>query len=393
MLIPNQFFLMGCYMDKFKRIGNILYSDDYHLYSNEVMNFGCEKIGLNSDKGINNPKYLFVSLCCDDGNVSFGVYYDDIKFKWKFDDGYIMNKGKYLGVLDGKICMMDIGMRWIIDDKGMIMNVENGLYLDCDLHYNVILSDKGMKLWIDIDGIHYMKPKLRIDFEMHNIKNGININDVMVSDSGINVCILLAAGTSSRFGDKGIKQLYKVDGMPIIMYSINAIIEQVDEIVVVTNNMCFDEISLLVKGMDKVHVAVNNVNCRLESIGVGLDYIRGRDIRNVIVHDSARPFITKKCIGNLMGCDDMFLYSQYYLKLVNGLAKGNKMVDRGKYVEICTPFICNYGLFCFIFDNYIDGKNRIVHEVMPILNIMGIKYNLILGNSKELRKITYDYDV
>jgi hypothetical protein len=94
-----------------------------------------------------------------------------------------------------------------------------------------------------------------------------------------------------------------------------------------------------------------------------------------------------------MGCDDMFLYSQYYLKLVNGLAKGNKMVDRGKYVEICTPFICNYGLFCFIFDNYIDGKNRIVHEVMPILNIMGIKYNLILGNSKELRKITYDYDV
>ena len=85
------------------------------------------------------------------------------------------------------------------------------------------------------------------------------------------------------------------------------------------------------------------------------------------------------------------------MKLVNGLAKKEfiniEMVDRDDYIEICTPIAANFNLFYFIFINYINKSNRIVYEHIPILDILKIKYNLIMGSYTYLRKITHFDDI
>jgi 2-C-methyl-D-erythritol 4-phosphate cytidylyltransferase len=62
-------------------------------------------------------------------------------------------------------------------------------------------------------------------------------------------------------------------------------------------------------------------------------------VKNVIIHDSARPFIQNYHINELLESMKENVYSQYYMKLVNGLLniKTNQFVDRDDYVEICTP--------------------------------------------------------
>ena len=207
----------------------------------------------------------------------------------------------------------------------------------------------------------------------------------------MNIGILLAAGNSSRFDSETPKQLYQIDGKEIIHHSIDTMSQSLDEIIVVSNSSCCDKIKT-----DAV-VLINDVNCRLQSIKKALDYIGNKKVSNIIIHDSARPFITKDHIDNLLASSKKFLYSQYYLKLTNGFVKktetGHEVVDRDQFIELCTPQIIDYGLFNFVFRKYIDGPDSIACEFITMANFFGIEYNLIEGYYKHLRKITTINDV
>ena len=251
---------------------------------------------------------------------------------------------------------------------------------------------------------YYMKPQTIVDFEMNNITDSINISDIYNiknNHGNHNIGILLAAGTSSRFDSDKPKQLYRINKIPCIMYSVVAMIDLVDELIIITNSNCLEEIKNLTQHNAKIIVLLNDINCRLESIGVSLNYIKNKynNVNNIIVHDSARPFITHNDIKQLLISCDTYLYSQYYLNLVNGLYKkgsdsgDGKMVDRDQYIEICTPVAANFDLYYFIFMNYMNKQNRIIHEHISILDLLKIKYNLILGSSTHLRKITYVNDI
>jgi hypothetical protein len=91
------------------------------------------------------------------------------------------------------------------------------------------------------------------------------------------------------------------------------------------------------------------------------------------------------------------MYSQYYLKLTNGLVEKNingyDVVDRNKYIELCTPKIIDYHLFNFLFNKYIYPKNRITCEVLPLMSKFNITHCLIEGSNKYLRKITTMDDI
>jgi 2-C-methyl-D-erythritol 4-phosphate cytidylyltransferase len=182
------------------------------------------------------------------------------------------------------------------------------------------------------------------------------------------------------------------------MYSIYAMIDRVDELIIVTNKRCFKEICALTIQYHKIKILINDIDCRFESLNTALSSLKEREmkINNIIVHDAARPFITKDHINELLLSCNTFLYSQYYLKLVNGLYKKTspgEMVDRDQYIEICTPLAANFKLFDFIFSNYIHKPVRITYEHISILDLLKIKYNLIMGSHKHLRKITYIDDV
>jgi len=164
----------------------------------------------------------------------------------------------------------------------------------------------------------------------------------------MNVGVILAAGNSTRFQNEVPKQLYSINNKPIINHSIDILGQCLDEVIIVTNTYCYDKI--------KTHhtILINDVDDRIESIKVALDYIGDKKYNNILIHDVARPFITTDMISELLESSKTYKHSQYYLELVNGLVRKNdfgwEVAPREDFIEICSPQITEFELFKYIFN-------------------------------------------
>jgi 2-C-methyl-D-erythritol 4-phosphate cytidylyltransferase len=222
----------------------------------------------------------------------------------------------------------------------------------------------------------------------------------------MNVGILLCGGFSNRFDSKILKQMYNYESNPLFTYSLKILIQTLDIIIIIVNSLCFDDIKKIIEEDEelnkyRIYLSVNDINCRMESIYNGLSFIKNNlkdeKISNLIIHDSARPFIKENHISDLLNLmNNEIKYSQYYFTLFNGLLKKSdgryKEVDRDKFIEICTPICINFELFEFIFTTYMRKENRIMYEFIPLLDLLKIKYKLVIGD-KYLRKITKITDI
>jgi 2-C-methyl-D-erythritol 4-phosphate cytidylyltransferase len=206
----------------------------------------------------------------------------------------------------------------------------------------------------------------------------------------MNIGLILAAGKSSRFGNSIPKQLFPINNKPIINHSIDILSQSLDEVIIVTNSTCHHQIKT-----DK-KVLINNDDDRILSIKRALDYLDGENWSNILIHDAARPFITKEHIDELIESQVDNLHSQYYLPIVNGLARTNEsgnwdIPNRDEYIQLCSPQITDFKLFNSIFREYIE--TNIYCEVLPILSKLKYHFNLIKGDDKYLRKITNINDI
>ena len=212
----------------------------------------------------------------------------------------------------------------------------------------------------------------------------------------MNTGIVLAAGNSSRFNNKISKILYKLNNKPIIKYSTDLLSQYLDQIIVVVNSKDYKVVKKLLS--KKIAIVVNDVDNRLDSIKTGLDYLKGTDTTsNILIHDAARPYIVPEMIESLLDNCQKYQYVQYYLNLIDGLVikttTGYDVVERSKYLQLCTPQIVDYHLFNFLFRKYIYPKNRLSCEALPLLNKFNVQFNLIEGNHRYLRKITTLEDI
>lgn len=118
----------------------------------------------------------------------------------------------------------------------------------------------------------------------------------------MNIAIILAAGNSTRMKGKTPKQLLKINGKPVSVYSIETFQAhpEIDSIVIVTKIDLFETFSKLVKNnhFDKVTAIIAGGTTRQASVFNALAFldsqIKHSDI--VLIHDAARPFITKRII-------------------------------------------------------------------------------------------------
>lgn len=205
----------------------------------------------------------------------------------------------------------------------------------------------------------------------------------------MNAGIILAAGNSSRFQNTTPKQLFEINGKPIINWSIDVLNHTIDDIVIVTNTNCSSQIKTTNK------IVINDIDNRIQSIKVGLNFLQGKKYSNILIHDAARPFIKEHHILDLLESQKENLHSQYFLPIVNGLLRKTENIlevaPREDFIEICTPQITNFELFEWVFSNNLEtGKEC---EIIPLMSKLGYKYNLLEGNYKFLRKITNLEDI
>jgi len=118
----------------------------------------------------------------------------------------------------------------------------------------------------------------------------------------MNIAIILAAGNSTRMKGKTPKQLLKIDSKPVSVYSLETFQAHtdIDSILIVTKTDLFDTFSKIVKTyhLDKVTAIIAGGVTRQTSVFNALAFldpnIKHSDI--VLLHDAARPFITKRII-------------------------------------------------------------------------------------------------
>ncbi len=119
------------------------------------------------------------------------------------------------------------------------------------------------------------------------------------------VAVILSAGRGKRMESDTPKQYMEIAGKPILYYSIRAFEDSaVDSIILVTGASDVDYVNEEIVsryGFKKVRSVVAGGKERYDSVYNGLKEARGLDdIEYVMIHDGARPFISRAVIEDCM---------------------------------------------------------------------------------------------
>jgi 2-C-methyl-D-erythritol 4-phosphate cytidylyltransferase len=129
----------------------------------------------------------------------------------------------------------------------------------------------------------------------------------------MNIALIVAAGSGSRMGnaDKP-KQFLPIYGKPLMIHTIEAfeVHDEIDAIVVVTNEAYIDQVKVWCKQYDlgKIKAVVAGGDSRQISVHNGLQAVTAlsKDPKNdiVLIHDAARPLISQRIItDNIRTCE------------------------------------------------------------------------------------------
>jgi len=157
--------------------------------------------------------------------------------------------------------------------------------------------------------------------------------------------ILLAAGKGKRLLSSQSKPLIKINGKPLIAYSLLALEKHplIREIVIVANAGNREKIGSIIRSLKikKVKYIVLGSLRRQDSLGCGLEALNEKtDI--VLIHDAARPFISGRVISSAVRAAKTFgscvvaVPVKATIKAVSAKAV-RKTLDRSELWEIQTP--------------------------------------------------------
>ena len=214
-----------------------------------------------------------------------------------------------------------------------------------------------------------------------------------------NIAVIIpAAGSSSRFGGKISKQFIKIGSETVIEKSVNKFIEikSVKKIYIAV-----DPKETLIKSQSffkhpKVTIT-NGGDTRSESVCKAVLAI-DNEIDVVVIHDAARPWVSKKFINKLIleFTNDQSIHGLYpVISIIDSLRmkkdKGLIPVDREDFLTIQTPQIFQKESLKIALDKMIK-ENLSFTDESQAMERAGFSVNKILGERSNL-KITFADDI
>lgn len=159
--------------------------------------------------------------------------------------------------------------------------------------------------------------------------------------------IITAAGKGKRLGGPVPKQYLKIGGEPVILKAVRAFseLDEVDEVFIAAGEDYIDYCRHLVyeNKLDKVKAIVKGGNERQDSVYNALKEIEriGSDTEYVLIHDGARPFVSRKVIVDVMAAAAREGAAAACVAMKDSLRKlegaGSISVDRSVYFSVQTP--------------------------------------------------------
>ena len=112
----------------------------------------------------------------------------------------------------------------------------------------------------------------------------------------MNVAIIVAAGSGSRFGAEKPKQFYEILGKPLLIHTLEKFesCQDIDEIILILSAAAIENFreTLSKYQIEKLSKIIAGGETRAASVDKGLKAIDGATIEIVAVHDGARPLVT-----------------------------------------------------------------------------------------------------
>lgn len=207
--------------------------------------------------------------------------------------------------------------------------------------------------------------------------------------------ILLAGGKGTRMKKKTPKQYLLLAGKPIIMHSIERLdkIEKINEIVIV----CEDEYVLILKELiakynikTKIVYAKAGIN-RQMSVFSGLQKITNDD---VIIHESARPFVKKEDFERLIECpeENVTFGISIPFTVVKGDEKINSLLNRSELINVQLPQKFEAEKLRLAHDLAIRDKKEFTEDAGMVYTYTNTAVKILQGNHENI-KITEGIDL
>ena len=188
------------------------------------------------------------------------------------------------------------------------------------------------------------------------------------------VAVVLAAGQGKRMNSSVTKQFLKLDGKPIVYYSLKVFEDSfIDEVILVTGETeipyCREEI-VEKYGLHKVKQIVVGGKERYHSVHAGVMAATGADY--IFVHDGARPFITKEILQrayDTVKIEDACVVavpSKDTVKIIDENGYVTKTPNRDRIWNMQTPQVFEYRLIKNAYDTLIWEEDKILAEGIQI---------------------------
>lgn len=204
----------------------------------------------------------------------------------------------------------------------------------------------------------------------------------------MNIAIILAGGSGTRFKSKIPKQYFKIGNKSIINYTIDVFEKSslIDKIIIVVDKKYINDISK----KNPKHIVVCGGKSRFESSYNGI-LACPKNSKKVLIHDAARPFVSQEIITS---CIEAL---NNYEAVVTSIQTTDTVI-RVKNMEILqvedrNQIFLNQTPQGFKYKTILDAhKNRTgsVTDDISLLDLNETKCKVIKGSKKNIKITTND---
>lgn len=213
----------------------------------------------------------------------------------------------------------------------------------------------------------------------------------------VDVAIIVAAGSGSRMKSSKNKLLLPLGGKTVIERTVKTFedMPQIGEIIVVCREEELETMSSILPG-EKITFVIGG-KTRQESVKNAVETIDPDECETVIIHDGARPLVTKEEILETLeeakrtGAAATGVFVKDTIKVINDDYVITDTPDRTKLVAIHTPQIFNLKLYLKAVEKAAMQKKDFTDDCKLLENI-GVPVSVVIGEYGNI-KITTPEDI
>lgn len=211
----------------------------------------------------------------------------------------------------------------------------------------------------------------------------------------MNIAIIVAAGSGTRFGSEIPKQFIEILGKPILIYTLEKFenCPDIDEIILVLSENEIAGFSEIIKkyNLKKISKIISGGETRAESVWNGLNSIDSEKCKIVAVHDGARPLVSIREISETVEMAKKYGAACLVGKVTDTIKKISdgrivETVDREKLRRALTPQVFRYAILKEAFEQ--NGIGETATDECFLVEKLGYEIAFVEGSAKNIKITT-----